>query len=183
MAEITSSKTRGGFLAPVVAVGAFLLSTAILDVVISAAREREMTSSKMATGSGSPATATIGDKIPPYTTTVEVWEWIINSNTHFTMELICISMLGLKLIHVSKTDPGHFSCYWDMGSQAKMKCQFSFNSHLVLTSYTYNQMSKKHQPNIRCVLGEHWVSIGWILTAVSENVCTMWILNLSGGVY
>ena len=34
--------------------------------------------------------------------TVEVWEWKRNSITHFIIDIIIFSMLGLKLIHISK---------------------------------------------------------------------------------
>ena len=37
--------------------------------------------------------------------TVEAWEWITNSIQHFINGRNYLSMLGLKLIHVSKRDP------------------------------------------------------------------------------
>ena len=38
--------------------------------------------------------------------TVEVWEWISNIIPHFTGECDYLSMLGIKLIHVTKCAPG-----------------------------------------------------------------------------
>ena len=45
--------------------------------------------------------------------TVEVWKWIGNFISYFSVYVITLSMLGLKLIHVVKEALGdHWCCYY-----------------------------------------------------------------------
>ena len=75
-------------------------------------------------------------------TTVEVWEWINNFIPHFTGACDYSSMLGLKLIHVSKSDNSYsFYHYTHILSLSIVHCN---NSHDHFRKYYCNKPVSIH---------------------------------------